>query len=347
VEFLNTNQAGAITVQHARSFRRACRNSVLCSRYVLDTASCRVQYDKMHDPARLPRTRLREGSHSRRDVRYVEILQSTAVNWPCAGLSLPELADRPSGNIRIVDAMDMTEAVRSMPSELVSSNSVIDVTAAYKCASALLRDGQLVKWHVCGMQMRIAVPSRVQGRAITPIGMGYLFDIVVLKGGVVDVWLPADMTDDYGLLTIPPRATARNVVAVAAGWAHAMAMTDGGAVIAWGSNTDGQTNVPATIANGGAVAVAAAFNTSMAVTADGYLVQWGKDMGAQGCAARPSASTSVDGAARVVAVAAGSNSIVTEVCQFGRVGRELRYKLACTSHEEMVQDQSRAVQKCV
>jgi hypothetical protein len=261
-----------------------------------------------------------------------------------AGHASPlELDSQPAGTLAVADAVNMDTALSSFPSSLVSSSNVLAVSAAYKCASALTSDGGIIKWHTGGLPMRVLVPSRVQGRAITPITMGYLFDIIVLSGGIVDLWLPADMMDDYGLLTIPPRATASNVVAVAAGWAHAMAMTDGGAVIAWGSNTDGQTNVPATIANGGAVAIAAAFNTSMAVTADGFLVQWGKDMGAQGCAARPSASTSVDGAGRVVAVAAGSNSLVTEVCQVGRVKRELRHKLACTSHEEMVQDQSHPV----
>jgi len=52
---------------------------------------------------------------------------------------------------------------------------------------------------------------------------------------------------------VPPAAT--NIVAVAAGGSHSMALRDNGSVIAWGSNWDGQTNVPPTATN--VVAIAA------------------------------------------------------------------------------------------
>ena len=61
---------------------------------------------------------------------------------------------------------------------------------------------------------------------------------------------------------MPPGLT--NVVAIAAGAAHSLALRADGTVIAWGSANYGQTNVPAGLAN--VVAIAAAGTYSIAIT---------------------------------------------------------------------------------
>ena len=73
---------------------------------------------------------------------------------------------------------------------------------------------------------------------------------------------------------------ATNIVAVAAGTAHSLALKDDGSVVAWGRDWDGQTDVPSTATN--VVAVAAGWAHSLALRADG---RWWR--GATTITARP------------------------------------------------------------
>ncbi len=100
--------------------------------------------------------------------------------------------------------------------------------------------------------------------------------------------------NSYGQTTVPPGLT--NVIAVAAGRAHALALTREGRVVAWGNNLYGQTNVPPDLTN--VVAIAAGAGHNLALTAEGRVVAWGNNAYGQ---------TNVPplGTTRVVAVAAG------------------------------------------
>ena len=62
---------------------------------------------------------------------------------------------------------------------------------------------------------------------------------------------------------------------IAAGSAHSLAIKADGTVVAWGSNSDDQTNVPANLS--GVIQVAAGFYHSLALKADGSVVGWGKN----------------------------------------------------------------------
>ena len=64
-----------------------------------------------------------------------------------------------------------------------------------------------------------------------------------------------------------------NVVAIAAGESHSLALTAEGRVVAWGGNYYGQTNVPSGLSN--VVAIAAGWYHSLALTAEGRVVAWG------------------------------------------------------------------------
>ena len=77
------------------------------------------------------------------------------------------------------------------------------------------------------------------------------------------------------LTNVPPSAT--NVIALAAGDNHGLALRADGTVVAWGSNSSGQTNVPPDLTN--AVGVAAGSTHSLALRSDGMVTLWGKILG--------------------------------------------------------------------
>ncbi len=76
-----------------------------------------------------------------------------------------------------------------------------------------------------------------------------------------------------GQTNVPPAAT--NVLTVAAGAAHSLALQGDGSVVAWGDNSCGQTNVPSDATN--VVAIAAGDYHSLALRADGVLFAWGRN----------------------------------------------------------------------
>jgi alpha-tubulin suppressor-like RCC1 family protein len=98
-----------------------------------------------------------------------------------------------------------------------------------------------------------------------------------------------------GLTNLPPGLS--NVVAIATGSDHSLALKADGTVAAWGSsNTTGQTNVPANLSN--VVAIAAGGSHNLALKADGTVVGWGLNTSGQ--------TTVPAGLTNVVAISAGS-----------------------------------------
>jgi len=75
----------------------------------------------------------------------------------------------------------------------------------------------------------------------------------------------------FGQTNVPPGLT--NVVAVASGDYHNLALQRDGSVVAWGYNIVGQTNVPAELSN--VVAIAAGTYHSVALKQDGTVATWG------------------------------------------------------------------------
>ena len=64
-----------------------------------------------------------------------------------------------------------------------------------------------------------------------------------------------------------------NVVAVAGGTQHSLALTSNGTVVAWGDGSSGQTNVPSDLSN--IVAIAAGGSHNLALKMDGKVTAWG------------------------------------------------------------------------
>jgi hypothetical protein len=76
-----------------------------------------------------------------------------------------------------------------------------------------------------------------------------------------------------GQTSVPQDATS-DVISVAAGCAHSLALRSDGRVVAWGDNSHGQTNVPAA-AKSRVVAIVAGCNHNIAIKSNGTLVAWG------------------------------------------------------------------------
>jgi hypothetical protein len=73
-----------------------------------------------------------------------------------------------------------------------------------------------------------------------------------------------------------PPPEATNIVGVGAGVNHSVALRGDGTVLAWGDNSYGQTNVPVFSTN--VTAIAAGGNHSVALLADGTYVIWGRNL---------------------------------------------------------------------
>jgi len=126
----------------------------------------------------------------------------------------------------------------------------------------------------CGM-MFLALKD--DGTVITSEGViAGLSIIVAVDGGlalqadgmVVEIGWDGDFAVVAGLT---------NVVAIASGPGHHLALKADGTVVAWGTYWNGTTNVPATVPAGltNVVAIACGASHSLALTADGQVVDWG------------------------------------------------------------------------
>jgi hypothetical protein len=135
------------------------------------------------------------------------------------------------------------------------------------------------------------------GGDVTAVGAGDSF-AVALHGGVVTVWSSAHY--NHGVLNVPPAAQQPGAIAaISVGYAHILALTTDGHVLAWGDNGYGESTPTIGVYapfNDRATAIAAGDSVSFAVDAvDGSVVGWGD----QSAAAVPPGARS-----QVVSVAA-------------------------------------------
>ncbi len=99
-----------------------------------------------------------------------------------------------------------------------------------------------------------------------------------------------------------------NIVGIAAGAEFSLALKADGSVVAWGRNEHGQTNVPANLTN--AVAVAASYWTGLALKADGRVAAWGDEFSATNVPANVSNVLAVVGGAYCGSALKADGSVV-------------------------------------
>ncbi|HEY1789857.1 MAG TPA: LamG-like jellyroll fold domain-containing protein, partial [Verrucomicrobiae bacterium] len=162
----------------------------------------------------------------------------------------------------------------------------------YGSRSAVFNIGnsaRTISTNLTGLAAQQIYHYRVVGSNI--MGMAWGMDKqFATGGGRLEEW----GSTANGLTNFPPGLT--NVVRIAAGANHALALSNDGTVVAWGSNAFGQTNVPAGLAN--VIDISAGVQHSLALMSNGTVVAWGGDADGQ---------TNVPaGLTNVIAVAAGA-----------------------------------------
>lgn len=159
-------------------------------------------------------------------------------------------------------------------------SGVIAVAAGDSFSAALKDDGTVLTWGDSYNPAGIAVPSGVNN--ITAIAAGSEFMLALRSDGKVAAWgfnVDGDVTGMSGSGTASANPVTlggqvlSNVITVACGAVHALAIKSDHTVISWGSNYFGQTNVPAGLTD--VVGVAGGYYHSLALKSDGTVVVWG------------------------------------------------------------------------
>jgi alpha-tubulin suppressor-like RCC1 family protein len=150
-------------------------------------------------------------------------------------------------------------------------------------------------WNMARMKTSLTglvAQSSYQCRVVASNAFGKIFGAPVLftTGQRITAW----GYNNSGQTIIPGGLS--NVVAVAAGGFHSLALNVDGTVIAWGQNGYGQASVPAGLSN--VVALAAGNYHSLALKQDGTVAGWGQ---------APNASVPA-GLSNVMAISAGESS---------------------------------------
>ena len=147
----------------------------------------------------------------------------------------------------------------------------------------------------------VAVPASgvLVGKTVISVAAGYDHTLAICSDGTVAAWgdntsgqLGNNTTTDSNSPVLVDRSGAllgKTVVAVAAGYAHSIALCSDGTLAAWGLNSAGQLGNGSTLkspvpvlvdaagvlAQRSVVAIAAGFYHSLAVCSDGAVVTWG------------------------------------------------------------------------
>lgn len=199
----------------------------------------------------------------------------------------------------------------------VGLTNILAIAAEWGCSWALKSDGTVVGWasepsrHDYGQLLTISSLSNVVAIAVGP--GGYSTRGVALRSdGTVGIWGGESIYKDA---TSP--ANLSNVVAIAAGDGHTLALKNDGTIMGWGFNKVGQaTGIPTTnspnyaagpVTIGGhilsnVVSIAAGRGYSLALKKDGSVIAWGRRM-----VNDLYPVTVPSGLSNVVAIAAGDN----------------------------------------
>jgi alpha-tubulin suppressor-like RCC1 family protein len=172
-----------------------------------------------------------------------------------------------------------------------SVTNVVAIAAGDEYSLALGRDGTIASWtgtySPAGLSnvVAIAASSGLAGRSLALRKDGFVVEF------------------DNHSRTATVVSGLSNVVAIAAGPHHCLALKNDGTVFGWGSNDSGETTIPAGLSNVTAIAAGGndvpATGFSLALKSDGTVVEWGQIY------SQPAKAPF--GLSNVVAIAAGHN----------------------------------------
>ena len=191
----------------------------------------------------------------------------------------------------------LTSGQTNMPAGLTN---VVAIASGGYHNLALKADGTVIAWGNDTYGQTNVPPDLTNAVAVAAGGYHSLAlktDGTVIAWGVTNTVISDGHTNNvspnFGQSFVP--STLSNVVAIAGGDYHSLALKSGGTVVAWGRNNSGQTNVPLGLTN--VSAIAAGSSHSLALKADGTVLAWGNNTSGQ---------TNVPpGLTNIVAIAAG------------------------------------------
>jgi alpha-tubulin suppressor-like RCC1 family protein/phosphodiesterase/alkaline phosphatase D-like protein len=215
---------------------------------------------------------------------------------------------------------DGSQTSRSVPvavdrSGVLAGKRVVRLANGGSHSLALCSDGSLVAWGSnssgqLGLPVTtprsttpvvVAPSGALSGRTVVGIGAGEVSSYAVLSDGAVAAWggnADGQIGNDNTLAShVPVRVhrdgvlAGKSVVAVAGGFAHAVALCSDGTLAVWGSNQQNQLGttanttrkVPYAVDRSGVLAgktvtsIAAGTYHSLALCSDGTLVSWGRN----------------------------------------------------------------------
>ncbi|MEO6182440.1 MAG: hypothetical protein ABIP71_04975, partial [Verrucomicrobiota bacterium] len=198
----------------------------------------------------------------------------------------------------------------------VGPSNVIAIAAARFISLAVKNDGTVIQWIGVNWSPERGQLNEVPGLSnVISVAIGTTYqgtrNVALRSNGTVAHW--GDESTDK---EATPPAGLSNVIAIAVGSGHTLALKSDGTVIGWGINNVGQaTGIPMTnspnisagqVQIGGQllsniVSVAANDNYSMALKKDGTVIAWGRMVNDLYPATVPA------GLSNVVAIAAGDN----------------------------------------
>jgi alpha-tubulin suppressor-like RCC1 family protein len=199
--------------------------------------------------------------------------------------------------------------------------NVTAIAAGGYSSIALKRDGTVVTWGLAsGGPLQPDDLTNVIGVAATAVAKMYPRFLVLRKNGKVAAWGGGITEAEHDLVTPPPGLS--DVVSIALGSSHSLALLRNGTIVGWGGNSSGEATgspnlVDPYISNGvvtlngevltNVIAIAAGHEHSLAVTRDGKVHAWGSNRGRE-CLVPPDLR-----GAKAVAAGQGWSAAITSV----------------------------------
>ena len=145
------------------------------------------------------------------------------------------------------------------------TNAVM-VAGGYYQGLALLNDGTIRSW---GDSYFTSQPTNLTG--VSMIACGWNHNVALLTNGTVKAWGFSGNPFGWRLTAVPTNLN--NVTVISAQSCHTLALTSNGTVVAWGYGVNGETNIPAGLSNVVAIAAGGVHNLAVSngyVVAWGY-----------------------------------------------------------------------------